>query len=280
MVFSPLKNPPPTPLFDKELLRWTLNVLRTYGIRPRKKFSQNFVVCSRLVRDVIDHTRVLSKGPIMEIGTGIGTISYYLSKYFKPTIHVEIDERLGEIASKFINRPGILIIGDALDLLWNTDTIVSNTPYHISSSILVKASKSDHVKTAILVLQKDVVERLCASPGTPEYGRITVLVRLVFELEPGPVYPPSCFYPRPDVSSQLLVMRRTRDFSELPPCIEEVSRRLFITRRKKARKVICRELGLCSESLFGRLGIDDKTRIYQLTPEQIEELARVWRDSC
>ncbi len=267
-------------MHNKGLLRWTLRVLREHGVRPRRRFSQNFVVCTGLVRDILYHLERYSPPTMLEIGAGLGTLSYFLSRRFKATVHVEIDPILAMIASEFIQDPAILIIGDALDLEWNTSALVSNTPYHISSDILVKTTKSDSVEVAILVLQKDVVERLCAEPGSPRYGRITVLVKLVFDMRPGPVYPPSCFYPKPDVSSQMIVLLRRRKFSELPPCIEEVSRRLFIMRRKKARKVICKELGICDENILNAVGVEEATRVYQLSPRQIEELARLWKGTC
>ncbi len=267
-------------MHNKGLLRWTLGVLRKHGIRPRRRFSQNFVVCTRLVQDILYYLEQYSPPTILEVGAGLGTLSYFLSRRFKATVHVEIDPILAMIASEFVQDPAILIISDALDLEWNTSALVSNTPYHISSDILVKTAKSDSVKVAILVLQKDVVERLCAEPGSPRYGRITVLVKLVFDVRPGPVYPPSCFYPKPDVSSQMIVLSRRRKFSELLSCIEEVSRRLFIMRRKKARKVICKELGICDENILNTIGVEETTRIYQLTPRQIEELARLWRGTC
>lgn len=264
---------PPPLSSSRALYFWTLNVLREHGIKPRKKLSQNFIVNPRLIRDFL--RKILPNKTLLEIGAGVGSLSYYLSRSTsKYSIHVEVDEKLTEICVELLGPRSIVINADALNLEWLVEQVVSNAPYHITSDILVKTARSNSVEYAVFVLQKDVVDRLLAEPGTKEYGRITVLVRLIFEVRRGPVYPPSFFYPKPEVSSQMIVLKRMRRYDETISRLEEITRLLFSKRRKRALKVVYDELGLSIDHVR-RLGIDDKTRVYELSPEVFLRLAEL-----
>ncbi|MCD6300997.1 MAG: ribosomal RNA small subunit methyltransferase A, partial [Staphylothermus sp.] len=211
----------------------------------------------------------------IEIGAGLGTLSYYLGNVKrKSCIHYEVDEHLCKVAVELLNPNSVLIRGDALLYDWDVEEIVSNAPYHITSDIIVKTAKSNSIKKAVFVFQKDVVDRLNAKPRTKEYGRITILVQLLFNIEPGPVYPPSYFYPRPEVSSQLVVFTRKRPYDELISKLEEVTKKLFSKRRKKALKVIKKDLGLGEDELR-KLGISEDKRVYELTPGELLRIAEM-----
>lgn len=264
-MYPPLKYP--------DLFYWTLNTIKKHGIKIKKKLSQNFVVNPEIIKDIIK--RIEPRYHCIEIGAGIGTLSYYLGVVKKKyCIHYEIDEELCRVAVELLNPNSVLIRGDALLYDWVVEEIVSNAPYHITSDIIVKTARTNTIKKAVFVFQKDVVERLNAEPGTREYGRITVLVQLLFNIEPGPVYPPSYFYPRPEVSSQLVVFTRKRLYDDLISKLEEITRRLFSKRRKKALKVIRRDLGLGEEELR-KLGISDEKRVYELSPGELLRIAEI-----
>jgi len=261
----------PPPLNNrKALLSWTKKLLDEYMVKPRKRYSQNFVVNPRVINDILSH--IDPSLSIMEIGTGLGTLSYYLSRRVrKPSLFVEIDPLLAEISSKYINKPHILIAGDALELDWHIEQIISNTPYHLTSEILVKIARSNSVKKAILVLQKDVVDRLIAKPGTRDYGRLTILMNTLFELIPGSVYDPSSFYPSPEVSSQLILLVRKKPYSDDTVYLEELTRRLFNRRRRKVYSVLHEEFNI-DEKLLVEHGINPEKRVYQLTIGDLERL--------
>lgn len=251
-------------------------LLKEFSIRPRKKLSQNFVVEPQVVRDIL--SRVPEDTRTIEIGAGLGVISYFLSRRKTYTIHYEVDERLGLVAELLIGKLGTLVVSDALLHEWGMEAIVSNAPYHITSDIIIKTCRSNSVRRAVFVFQKDVVDRLLARPGTREYGRLTVLTNLLFDIVPGPVYPRSYFYPEPDVSSRLVVFERKRTYNELFIVLEVVTRRLFHKRRKKAVKVIRDELGLHDLKVLKELGIGEPTRVYELSPSVILRLAEVVRE--
>lgn len=253
----------PPPLTSKRaLFRWTLDVLRKHSIRPRKKFGQNFVIDPLLIRDILSLIDV--DKPLIEVGAGIGTLSYYISRRLRnKSLYIEIDGKLAEIALENICWRGLLIHGDALLLEWSYPQIISNTPYYITSDILVKLARSNDVDKAVLVLQKDVVDRLVAKPGSREYGRITILINVLFDVVRHGVYQPSSFYPKPKVSSQLVLLKRRRAYDETIRVLEELTRKLYVYRRRRAVKVIQKIYGL-DESLLEKIGIGIDQRVYEL----------------
>lgn len=265
-----LKEPP----LDRysSLLRWTMSLLSTYLIKPMKKLSQNFVVEPTIIKDVVK--LVERSYSLAEIGSGLGTLSYFLSRRVRGLkAFFEFDYRLAEVSSNLI-EDGLVINSDALLHEWRFKQIVSTVPYHLTSSIMVKTARSNDVEKAILVLQREVVDRLLAKPGTRNYGRLTVLINLLFDVKPGPLYPPSFFYPKPDVYSKMVVLHRKRIYDETIRCLEEVTKRIFSEKRKRAGKVVSSKLGL-SEDELKRLGIDPVKRIYELSIDEILRVAEV-----
>ena len=259
----------------RKLLHWTRDVLRKYGVRVKKKLSQSFVVDPTLVHDILGcASRYCRSGCVEEIGSGLGVLTYYLSTRCCRVVAIEIDPLLSTISKEVASAPHVVVVNaDALSIPRCCKLVVSNTPYHVSSDIIVSIARENIVEKAVLVLQKEVVERLLARPGSREYGRLTVLVNTLFRLEAGRVYPPKTFYPEPEVYSRLIVFNRVREYSRLHARLEEVTRRLFSMRRKRVSTVVHRiyKLDTCA---LERLGIDSSKRVYQLCPEEFMALTR------
>jgi len=267
----------PPPLSSrKELLHWTLTVLKSYGIKPRKALSQNFVVEPRAIRDMLLHVDKYSS--VIEVGAGIGTLSYFLDRWVAANkVFFEIDERLASIAVEYVSGNSIFVVGDALLHEWRSCQVVSNTPYHVTSEILLKLVKSNAVSKAVLMLQKDVVDRLTAMPGTREYGKLTIIVNVVFTVQPSSVYPPSSFYPSPEVASRIVVLSRRRAYDEEVRALEKITTRIFSKRRKRVYKVLKEEFGL-SEGDLAKIGINPGSRVYELAPGDVLRIANYVKD--
>lgn len=261
-------------LSRKGLIKWTVETLHKYSIKPLKKHSQSFVVDPVIIRDFLK--RIDWSLATIEIGAGLGTLSYYLIDCCRKNVLLyEIDSRLVNVLKEVVSKPNSIVIhSDALLHEWIAEQIVSNTPYHITSNILVKLTRSNCVKKAVLVLQKDVVNRLVSKPGTREYGRITILVNTVFKLETGPVYPPRSFYPSPEVSSQMIVMERARIYNSDIAFLEQVTRRLFSKRRKKISKVLYEEYGLTETTILS-IGLNPDLRVYELDIGDVLRIAEI-----
>lgn len=258
------------------LRSWTLRVLREYGFKPGKKLSQNFVVDPRLIAEIASY--VIAEHTL-EIGCGIGTLSLALLPLVKNLICVEIDKRLCNIARTLVDSPKFLVVhGDARKVFLNTKQVVSNLPYHITSDILVKVVRENTVERAILTVQREVAERLLAQPGIKSYGKITVLVNLVFKVKKGGLYPPKSFYPEPKVYHQVIVLERKGVYDDNMKAVEKVAKTLFTQRKRVVDKLIegyfnvkLDELGSIGKAISGK-------RVMTLHPSDFYELARVLRE--
>lgn len=246
----------------KSLYKWTITVLERYSIKPIKRYSQNFVVDPMLVKSILNE--VSTSESLVEVGTGVGTLSYYLSRRVRGLkVFYEVDLRLIEVARQLVDE-GVLINSDALKHDWVFKQVVSTVPYHLTSDILVKIARSNYVEKGVLVLQREVVDRITAKPGSSNYGRLTILMNTVFRQELGGVYPPRSFYPEPDVYSRLIVLNRVRSYDKVVETLEEVTKRVFNERRRKSVNVFRSKLGLNNDDLR-RLSIDPDKRVYELS---------------
>ncbi len=251
------------PLHSRQsLLQWTRRALRELGVRPSKKLSQSFIINPRLVYAIIENT--LSTDTL-EIGPGLGTITYHLASRTRRLLAVEIDKRLAQHLAS-LRMPGVTIVNaDALYMEWTTPQLVSNTPFQASSDIVVKMCRSNNVVYAVLVLQREVAERLISPAGTGSYGRLSVLVQLLFDTEIKSVFGPSSYYPSPDVETAVMVFRRRDMYRDIHRVVEEVTRKAFMQRRRRIVKVL-KKTGFDEQCI--RQCITADKRVYEATPEE------------
>ena len=256
-----------------ELLKWTLTVLRHYKIKPRNKLSQNFVVDPRLVSEVLSYTAPLDT---LEIGCGIGTLSLALITRVRRLICVEIDEKLCLVSSSVVSNPRFLVINADARVYFpgiEVEQVVSNLPYYITSDLLVKIARTNSVRRAVLTLQREVADRISAKPGSRSYGKLTVLIKLLFNIYKLNTYAPSSFYPKPGVSHRVIVLERKRPYSSEMCVLEVLTRILFTQRRRLVEKVLARKLGVGVGELGSLEGEISGKRVFMLKEETLLELA-------
>jgi len=233
------------------------------------RLGQHFTACRRLVEDVA--RRVRGRRRVLEVGVGCGALSRRVAGGVCMLVGVEVDELLAPCLRALQDATlGDYVVADALHppvRLEAFDAIYGSIPYSITGPLLILLARRAR-GDAVLVLQREVAERLAARPGSREYGRITVAVRSVYSVSLGPLYPPSCFKPRPKVSSRLVELRRERILEEgFFDCLEELLRCMFSQRRRLADRVAEKCLGQPHHTRFnGR-------RVYQLEVGEFLELA-------
>lgn len=264
----------PLTVSRNEILKWTLRILRTHRVKPRKRLSQNFVVDPRLISEVYAYT---APRDTVEIGCGIGTLSLVLVTRAKRLICIELDEKLCAISNSVVQDSRFVAVNaDARVYLPDSgvEQVVSNIPYYATSELLVKIARTNSVKRAVLTLQREVVERLLAEPGTRAYGKLTVLVKALFNVQEKSTYPPSSFYPEPEVSHKVVVLERKRPYSEEVCALEALTKILFTQRRRLINRVLTATLGVRVEEL-GSLGARiSGMRVFMLGEETLLELAK------
>ncbi|NPA05534.1 MAG: ribosomal RNA small subunit methyltransferase A [Crenarchaeota archaeon] len=232
------------------------------------RLGQHFTTCSKLLRDVA--SRIRGRGVVLEVGVGCGALTRRVAGHVKYLVGLEVDELLSPCLRALQDSSlADLVVADALHppvRLVAFDVVFGSIPYSITGPLLVLLARRAR-GDAVLVLQKEVADRLASGPGERSYGRITVIVRSVYRVRLGPIYPPSCFKPRPRVASRLVLLERTRTLDDrLFECLERLARCMFSQRRKLASRVAEKCIGSRLEGLEGR-------RVYQLSVEEFLELA-------
>lgn len=270
----------------RELVKWLKSNLSRYGIRLRKKLSQVMMVEPKAFRRIVEAVNTCTQNHkvknlvVLEVGSGLGTLTRAIggnSEIY--VVGIEVDRRFAPILKEVQELyPNIdIVIGDArriIEAFRSIHVVTGNLPYHITSDLIMAIGKSNAL-CSVITVQKDVADRLIAKPGTRNYGKISLFVQYLFDVEFIDVLPPQFFIPVPEVSSAIVLMRRKRMYSEYSS-VEDVVKCLFSSRRKYLLKSLKKCLG--SEINTAELDLSDglwRKRVYQLVPEDIEKLATI-----
>jgi 16S rRNA (adenine1518-N6/adenine1519-N6)-dimethyltransferase len=247
--------------------------------RPRKRFSQNFLVDESAIAGIVDAIGPRPGDRMVEIGPGLAAITRPLARVVRPLHVVEIDRDIVARLQRDFGADELVIHeGDALEFdfasLGPALRVVGNLPYHISTPILFHLFEAAGALRDIhVMLQAEVVERMVAAPGDSEYGRLSVMLQYRFEMEKVLDVPPEAFDPAPKVDSAVVRMtprtgdwRRARDEKVLSERVALA----FSQRRKTLRNTLGRAL---SAEDFAALGIDPQARAQTLAVEDFVRIA-------
>ncbi|MCZ6602440.1 MAG: 16S rRNA (adenine(1518)-N(6)/adenine(1519)-N(6))-dimethyltransferase RsmA [Planctomycetota bacterium] len=216
-------------------------LLRSRGFRPRSALGQNFLSDPNTLRFIAGSAGATSRDLILEVGTGPGFLTQYLAEAAGSVYSVEVDPILFDVASVLLaSRSNVhLIRGDILE---SKQTVageileqipdpprtdgsiihVSNLPYSVAVPIVIGLlEQEERIQRMVITVQREIADRLLASPGTKTYGVATVFVRLLADVRSLKSLPASVFWPVPEVRSTVLEICRTR------PRIEDPEYRLF-----------------------------------------------------
>ncbi|MGC9122251.1 MAG: rRNA adenine N-6-methyltransferase family protein [Thermogladius sp.] len=260
----------------RDVFRIVVERVKSSRVRLRKSLSQHITASPRVVNWVLEN--VDRSAVTLEVGSGTGILTYFLCRAVKaPVLAVEIDSAFADLSREVVScRNAVVLIGDALDLEIAADQVVSSVPYAISGRLLSKIARSNSVRRAVLILQREVVDRMLSNPGEDAYGRLSVLVKLLFDVTPGPLFHSTEFYPRPKVESRGVVLVRKRVYDDEVALVEELTRALFPFRRKILGGVVERVFKVDREEL-GRIGLNWSTRVYELSEGDLLRLAEYLR---
>ncbi len=224
------------------LLRRAKHLFRLYGFFPKKRLGQNFTVNSDILQRLVSFASLTKDDVVLEVGAGFGFLTQLLSRECKKVIAVEVDPRLVNFLRKQLHslRNVDLIEGDILKVsIPPFNKVVSAPPYSISSPLLFRLLERKF-KCAVLILQKEFAERLAASVGSKDYGRLTVTIYYRADVELLDYVPRNMFYPPPDVDSMMVRLKpRAPPFQvDDEETFFEVVRTLFTQRNKKVRNAL------------------------------------------
>jgi 16S rRNA (adenine1518-N6/adenine1519-N6)-dimethyltransferase len=248
------------------------------GLRPSKRLGQSFLIDASAARRIVETAAVGPQEWALEIGPGLGALSFELYAAGVRTVAVERDRRLALVLARRLGPPVQLVVLDATRLAWDRlerqpPVLVSNLPYPITSEVLVALCRDrPAVRRAVLMLQREVAARLTAGPGHAERGSLGVLVQLHFRVRPVLHVPPQCFWPRPEVRSTVVALDPHQPRRPVPATLRELLRDGFGKRRKTLANAL--GLGLSRPAdLLERAGLPQRVRAQDLSNEQWLELA-------
>lgn len=243
------------------------------GIEPKRALGQNFLINPGVIDRIVEAVGHRKFSEILEIGPGVGALTEsLLVAGFKPRL-LELDR---ELILYWRERGFEVIEGDALKLDWNSlqlpqsSLLVSNLPYQISTHLVIERCLGpENLKFMVLMFQKEVAQRLMAQPRTKEYGVLSVMAQLHYDLKKVADAAPQDFFPAPKIASRVLAFERREEVSPGLPFLKFVKagfalRRKFLLKNLKA-VVDKSKQGKALECLIG-LGFTEKARAEELSP--------------
>lgn len=263
--------------------------------RPKKSLGQHFLVDGRIADRIAALAEIGSDGRVLEIGPGRGILTERLVDQAGEVVAVELDRDLASgLRVQFFNKPNFRLVEadilecDIRELFDGYDgriKVVSNIPYNISTPIVELLNRHHSmIDISVLMMQKEVAQRLVASPGTKEYGLTTLNLALVAEGRIAFDVKPGSFNPPPDVMSSIIEItysRETRFPLDDHRLYREITGAVFRKRRKMIRNSLgswLGERGVEKDHAFALIeqsGIDLKVRPETISPEDFVRLTNV-----
>jgi 16S rRNA (adenine1518-N6/adenine1519-N6)-dimethyltransferase len=264
-----------------DLFQETLNLLRSYRITPRKHLGQNFVVNSDLLHKMVAYACVNEEDVVLEVGAGLGFLTQFLAQRCRKVISVEVDSKMMKILRKRNLSNVDFIEGDILSIsVPEFNKVVSTPPYSIISPLFLLLEKKFDV--GVITCQKEFAERLVASIGSKDYGRLTVTTYYRSDFSLLDIVSKNMFYPKPDVDSMIVRFKPKKPpfLVENDETFSKLIQVLFTQRNKKVRNAILpflRDYQVNEKNLvkYADFLPFHNRRVRELSPEEFGCLANV-----
>lgn len=258
-------------------------LVKELGIIPNKALGQNFLVDEAALSGICE---LACRGgyPVLEIGPGLGALTYELSMNAPQVVAVEIDKTMVEALNKVLSgRENVKVINrdflklkrdELLESVGNRPfSVAANLPYYITSQICMMLIESDlPIRRMVLMMQEEASERFFAKPGSKNYGPLTILSRYLFDVSPAFHLTPTAYYPAPDVNSVVLVFERNAN--PFPAQMPKILRAAFSMRRKTLQNNM---LALAPKpaaiEIIEKSGLPPSIRAETLTPDDFMRLS-------
>ncbi|TRZ36445.1 16S rRNA (adenine(1518)-N(6)/adenine(1519)-N(6))-dimethyltransferase RsmA [Niallia circulans] len=227
----------------------TKAILEKYGFSFKKSLGQNFLIDTNILRNIVDHAELSESSGAIEVGPGIGALTEQLAKRAKKVVAYEIDQRLLPILSETLEPyPNAKVIhSDVLKAnvkemieqeFAGIDDImlVANLPYYVTTPIIMKILEENlPLRGIVVMLQKEVADRISAKPSTKEYGSLSIAIQYYTVPEVVMIVPKTVFVPQPNVDSAVIRLTiRQKPLVEVKSeeFLFRVTRASFAQRRK------------------------------------------------
>lgn len=228
MPASPLANPTAT-----------REMLERFGLATKHRLGQNFLVDDHVIAHILELARLGQDSHVVEVGPGIGTLTLGMLPHAGSVVSIEADNTLEPVLADLAHEFGTFsyVMGDALKVSWDDvctagaggdaethdaethaaetrvepNILVANLPYNVAATIILKyLAEHPALDAAVVMVQAEVADRICASPGSKAYGAYTAKLNLYGRVTGRFEVPPTCFMPAPHVNSAVVRIDRAR----------------------------------------------------------------------
>lgn len=264
-----------------------IRILKRNQMHSLKRLGQHFLISKDILTEIIKNANIQKGDKVIEAGPGLGVLTEELLSNGAEVTAIEFDSRMMRILKKrFKNYQNLnLIKGDALDeiprLNLANQKIVANLPYQITSPFFRKAlSQKNLPKMIVVMVQKEMAERIVALPHNSKRGFLSVLVQLYGKPEIVRIVSRDCFYPEPKVESAILKLKVQKPkFQPKKEKLLKIIQAGFSQKRKKIRNSIAASLrieALKAEKMIKDSGIDPDKRAEDLEIEEWQMLTKIF----
>ena len=261
------------------------SLLTQPGLRPSRALGQNFLCDPNTARRIVRLAGVEPGEHVVEVGPGLGSLTLALCEAGAKVTAVELDQYLRPVLEAVTRGCEVEVLaGDALDIDWSAlltappYSMVANLPYNIATPMLMRAVEiAPMIDRYLVMVQREVGERLAAPPGSRVYGAVSVRLAYWCEAKVVGIVPPTVFIPRPNVESALVqVVRRPRPAVDVPDRLRlfALIHAGFATRRKSLRQSLRSVLGSRTDAVLEEANIAPLTRAEALSIHEFAVLAR------
>lgn len=276
-------------------LNKTKELLNKYGLYAKKGFGQNFLVDDSVLEKIVEAGNLSSSDTVIEIGPGLGNLTEYLLNRAGKVIAFEIDKDMVNIlCDRFAKQDNFELVNqDVLDVcldkyITSQVKVIANLPYYITTPILFKLLEyRDKISSIVIMVQREVAQRLLAEPKSKEYGVLTVNTGYVSDMSLVTIVPNTSFVPAPNVTSAVVKMDINLDkLKNIKD--EEMFKKLvkasFSARRKKVINSIMNSnlFNISKEQLteyIKRIGFSECVRAEEISVDKYIELANMIKES-
>lgn len=221
----------------------TKEILKQYGFALKKSLGQNFLTEPNILRNIVAAAGLSEETNVIEVGPGIGALTEHLARSAKQVLAFEIDGRLVEVLADTLSPyDNVTIINEDVlkaDLVTTAKgtfkeelplKVVANLPYYITTPIMMHLLKSElDITEMIVMMQKEVADRISAKPSTKAYGSLSIAVQYYMEASVAFIVPKTAFVPQPNVDSAIIKLTKREQ-----PAVEVVNEKNFFKLTKGA----------------------------------------------